>query len=147
MLGRWDQGGSGGTNKMAVDPPPCGPHLRTFPSPADCPRTVIRGILDLCRKPELHFTQTPYNGQLLPQADFSPVTCPNTYHPIQTHNSFPHPFSLKKPACPRLRLTSLVLHFPHCLPPLRARNLARERIPLKACFDQLLPGLSISFHH
>lgn len=52
VLGRRDQGGSGGTNKMAVDPPPCSPHVRTFLSPADHPKTHHRGRLDLSRKPE-----------------------------------------------------------------------------------------------
>ena len=43
LLGLRDQGGSGGTNKMAADPPPCCPHFGTFPSPADCPRTCHQG--------------------------------------------------------------------------------------------------------
>ena len=52
MLGGQDQGGSGGTNKMVADPPPCCPRLRTFPSPADRPGTCHQGRPDLCRKPE-----------------------------------------------------------------------------------------------
>ena len=62
MLGQWNQGGSGGTNKMVADPLPCCPHLRTFPPPADHPRTRHWGRLDLCRKPEPYFTQIPYKG-------------------------------------------------------------------------------------
>ena len=35
LLGWQDQGGSGGTNKMAADPPSCYPHLGTFLPLAD----------------------------------------------------------------------------------------------------------------
>ena len=74
-------------------------------------------------------TQTPYKGmssycpRLIP-----PVIC---LIPI-TLQRYPtlYPSPLKKPAGPSLRW-----------------NLAQEPVPLKACFDQLLPGLSIPFHY
>ena len=68
---------------------------------------VIRGRQDLCRKPELYFTQTPYKdmSSYLPRP-ISPVICliPITLYRHPT----PYASSLKKPACPPLCGTSLL---------------------------------------
>ena len=103
MLSRRDQGGSGGTNKMVVDPPPCYPHLRTFPPPADTQGHIIRGRQDLCWKPEPHLTQIPYKGI-------------SSYHPIQTQPLTP-PHLKSSQVLPLGRLLCPTSHF---LPPLQA---------------------------
>ena len=48
---------------------------------------VIRGSLDLCRKPEPHLTQTPYKGMgSYCPIPIAPGICLNTYHPDFTRN-------------------------------------------------------------
>ena len=43
---------------MAADPPICGPHFRTFPSPADRPRTCHQGETGPMQETEPHLTQS-----------------------------------------------------------------------------------------
>ena len=129
----------GGWGPCTLLPPP-----QNFPITSR-PSRDSRGRQGLCRKPEPYFTQTLYKGisSYRPRL-ISPVICPNTYHPEQTHNPLPSP--LKKPACPHLRWTSLAHDFPLSPSP-AGRGTSPETVPLKARFDQLLPGLSISFHY
>ena len=87
---------------------------------------VIRGRQDLCRKPELHVTQNPYKGL-------------GSYHPRQTQSLTPPP--LKSSHVLPLGATSLARDLPALSLPCGLQNLAPECGPLKACLDQLLPGL------
>ena len=101
VLGRRDQGGSGGTNKMVLWPPP-----QNFPTSSRPHKdTPSAGRQDLCRKPEPYLTQTPYKGiSSNHPIVIPPVTCPNTYHPMQTHNHLPLPLNKNPLVLPWARL-------------------------------------------
>ena len=145
MLGLRDQGGFRRHQQNGGGPSILSPSPRGFPDPSGPPKDTSSGRQDLCRKLEPYLTQTPYKGiSSYRPRPIPPVICPDTYPPIHTRPHTPSP--LKKAP-----LSSPGRHFPgpatspslSCgspVPRLRA-------LPLKARFDQLLPGLSISSHY
>ena len=136
-IGRHQQNGSG--------PPTLWPPPQNFPITSRPPEDTFRGRLDLCRKPEPHLTQTPYKviSSYRPKP-IPPVICPNTYHSRQTQ-------PLTPPHLKSSQVFPLGATFPACdfpgFTPSQGLEPRPRALLLKTCLDQLLPGLSISFHY
>ena len=131
-IGRHQQNSSG-HSIVNIWQSSCCPHLRTFTSPAGCPRTLHQGETGPIQETWTILTQTPYKGMgsYCPRP-ISPVIC---LIPITlSRHTAPYPSPAKKATCPPLTGTSLLSPSPVGPKPCR-----RAR-PIKSLFRLTFAG-------